>query len=204
MNINKKIKNLEKLERDLENLRNRDLPVKAGALAVSHFQENFRRGGYRDGSFTPWPVTKRQKLGGKGVDSENGPLLSGRKILMRSINSVTSEAKVTVRTDVVYARIHNEGGTISHRVTERMRIFAWRKYFKAAGIRKTDSREVKREKVEKAGEDAKIWKGLALTKKTSILQPIPRRQFMGDGEEIRGKIREMVKKEIKKITNIKY
>jgi hypothetical protein len=202
MDLNGKIREMEQLGRRLETLRDRTLPIKAGNLAVNHFKENFRKGGYRDGGFTPWKITQRQQSGGRGAASQYGPLLSGRNHLMNSLRYMPEPGRVTVLNDLVYARIHNEGGDISHTVTPKMRRFAWARYFSDAGIARGDDTRTKKQKEEDATEEAKRWKGLALTKKTTIRQTIPQRQFMGKGKEIAGKILQMAENELKKILKL--
>jgi phage gpG-like protein len=201
MDLNRKIKEMEQLKKRIEDLQGRVLPVKAGNLAVNHFKENFRQGGYRDESLTPWQITKRQQAGGQDAASQYGPLLSGRNHLMNSIRYVPEDGRVTILNDLIYARIHNEGGTVTHAVTPKMRKFAWARYFKSTGIGREDDKETKQQKEKNAGEEAINWKRLALTKKESIQHTIPQRQFMGKGKKITGKIFEMAEKELRKIFN---
>ena len=44
--------------------------------------------------------------------------------------------EVTIINDVEYANIHNEGGVVNPKVTDKMRKFAWYKVYSLAGIRK--------------------------------------------------------------------
>lgn len=203
MDINWKINQLERLKKELEKLRDRTLPVKAGNMAVSHFKENFRRGGYQDGEFTPWAKAQRQLRESKKAEDNYGTLLSGRNHLMKSIKYTYTpgEGKVTVLNDVIYARIHNEGGVINRKVTPtpKMKTFFWAKYFKATGIKREDSREQKEGKAKAAGDDAEKWKRAALSKELSIKQVMPQRQFMGKGKEISEKIIEMARGELEKV-----
>lgn len=43
------------------------LPRRVGVVAVNFFNQNFRDGGFRDGTLQPWPETRRQREG-EGAD----------------------------------------------------------------------------------------------------------------------------------------
>ena len=108
--------------------------------------------------------------------------------------------------EVVYAPIHNWGGTVSVTVTDRMRRFAWAKFYKASGkARKAATRQKKGRNVAAVGQaanpKASFWKNLALTKKKKLDIRIPQRQFLGDSKELTGKINERIEKEIRNILN---
>ena len=64
------------------------LPRKVGVVAVNHFKQNFRDGGWLDNGLHPWKRTRRQE--GKGKDARYGPLTSRRNHLMRSSPSLPS------------------------------------------------------------------------------------------------------------------
>jgi phage gpG-like protein len=187
------IQRMDRLKAELSRLRQETLPVKTGNLAVRHFKQNFRRGGYQDGSLQPWPITRRQRMGGRDAASQYGPLLSRQNRLMSATRFVTSQGKVTVVNDVPYARIHNEGGSISQNIpiTPGMRKFAWAKFFEASAGKK--GKEVP--------EAAKMWRGLALTKKTTLSRTvhIPRRQFLGKPRELVEAVNRLVREEVKKL-----
>jgi phage gpG-like protein len=182
--------NLGHIKDDLHKLQADSLPIKAGNLAVRHFKENFQLGGYQNGDLKPWMPTRRQLSGGRNAASQYGPLLSRQARLMGATRFEPGTNKVTIINDTPYARIHNEGGDISQNipVTAKMRKFAWAKFFEAGGGKKG----------EETPEEAKVWRALALTKKTSISRTIhiPRRQFMGKAMEVVDAIRAMVVKEV--------
>ncbi|MBR8705878.1 phage virion morphogenesis protein [Bacteroides pyogenes] len=181
-------------EKELERLYNDILPVKVGAIAKRHFQDNFRKGGFVDGGLTPWPVTRRQQSGGKSAASRYGPLLSSRTHLMRSVRDVPGRARTTIVSDLPYSRIHNEGGTIETHpnVTPRMRRFAWAKFFEAGGGGKKET-EVPAEALK--------WKKLALTRKAKldIRVYIPQRKFIGASRELEERISEKIINETRKV-----
>ena len=82
-------KNIEKLvekaKEDIMKEVNDRLPRKVGVIAVNHFKQNFRDGGWLDDGLHPWKKTLRQKQG--GPDAKYGPLTSRRNHLMSSIQS---------------------------------------------------------------------------------------------------------------------
>ena len=192
--------NVQRMVKDVEHLLSRKLPVAAGKIAKQHFQENFLKGGFVNGGLHPWQPSKRLSSGGPGADSHYPTLLSSRKHLFSSIGYTPGHAKVTVFNDVIYAPIHNEGGTITVPVTARMRRFAWAKYYSLGGGR--NGAQEGREGSKNANPDeAGKWKGLALTKKQALTINMPRRQFMGDSAELTEKIAEYLEKELLKIVN---
>ncbi len=84
--------------------------------------------------------------------------------LRRSLNSKTQSNSVIFTSNMPYAQIHNEGGTIT--VTAKMKRFFWYQYKKHS---KGDSKPTK---------EALQWKALALKKAGSKIT-IPQRQFIG-------------------------
>lgn len=111
---------------ELNDFRHRKLPVLVGRTAKDHFQENFRQGGFVDGSLHPWQEVQRRKKGGKRASAKYGTLLSGRNHLFSSIKYIPGDSSVTVTNDVEYAALHNNGGQITThpQVTPKMRKFA--------------------------------------------------------------------------------
>lgn len=131
------LENLIKSKRKrLETLMRRRLPVAVGRMAKDHFQDNFRQGGFVNGGLHPWPKAKRLSSGSTDAASNYGTLLSGRKHLFKSVGYTPTDYRVRVFNEVVYAPIHNWGGEIDVTVTDRMRRFAWAKFYKASGKRK--------------------------------------------------------------------
>ena len=124
---------IQRMVTDFENLIARKLPVAAGKIAKQHFQDNFRQGGFVNGGLHPWPPAKRLSSGAPGADSQYRTLMSARNHLFSSIGYTPGMAKVTIFNDVVYAAIHNEGGTVHPRITPKMRRFAWAKYYQLGG-----------------------------------------------------------------------
>ena len=171
------------------------LPRKVGVVAVNHFKQNFRDGGWLDNGLHPWKRTRRQE--GNGKDAKYSPLTSRRNHMMRSIQASTSPGQVTIEDPVPYAAIHNDGGDITTHptVTERMRRYAWHMVYSLAGIKG------KGKLPKELPKEAEKWKGLALTRKSSITvhAHIPQRQFMGDSAELRMKVNKLIKDSIERI-----
>ena len=203
MNISDLRKTLKQLERDLQKTINDTLPRKAGVLAVNHTRRNFRDGGFQDGGLQPWKPTRRQQSGSKKAADRYGPLLSSRKRLMNATDYLPGYGKVTVYNTVEYARIHNEGGTVSTHpeITPRMRRMAWARYFKAAGIRRGMKTASRKKKDASAPPEARMWKAIALSKKThlDVNAAIPQRKFLGESKELDEKLRKEAEKELLKV-----
>lgn len=142
---------MEQKYKEMDDFMRSKAPVLAGNIAKRHIQDDFRKGGFTCNGFRKWKETGRQKTGGSSASSSYGPLLSGRRYLMDSIEYVPADYQVTVYARAPYAPIHNWGGTTHPTVTPKMRKYAWAMHYKEAG--------------EDKDKDT-MWKRLALTKKT--------------------------------------
>ena len=190
---------LSKKGKQIEDLTRRRMPVIVGQMAVSHFKDNFRQGGFVDNGLHAWKPSKRLQGNKKGAASNYKTLTSGRNHLMSGIKYIPADSAVLIKNDVPYASIHNEGGqvNINPTVTKKMRRFAWAKYYEALdGLKVTKDTTIP--------EDAARWRGLALTKKTklNISYMMPKRQFIGDSKELTDKINAKWEQEIEKIINL--
>jgi phage gpG-like protein len=198
---------------EINRLVNRVLPIKVGALAKAHFRENFRLSGFMNGGLRSWPATRRQQTGGKGAAANYGPLLSRRNRLYGSIGYKPGPGYVVIGTTLPYASIHNDGGTVSPTVTLKMRKFAWAMYYKALGA-KTGGKAAKHgghgnaagktggKKGKKAvaiSPEAERWKALALTRKEKLTIVIPKRQFIGDSQELNSAINQKIAAELEQL-----
>ena len=74
-----------------------------------------------------------------------------------------------------YAAIHNEGGTISVRVTEKMRKYFWAMYYKTQNSR---------------------YKWMALTEKETLTIHIPKRQFIGESYTLDKQLEKLIIEEM--------
>ena len=196
-------RNIDKIFDDLaKKVRNEvlfNLPRKVGIIAKNHFTDNFRKGGFVDGGLQPWQTTKRQQWG-RGAEGKYTPLTSRRDHLMRSIVAHPKAGEVTIVNDVEYANIHNEGGEVNPRVTEKMKKFAWYKVYSIAGIRKGKGKRKKGATTKPLPPEAEMWKAIALTKKSRMHIKIPQRKFIGDSKELQEKIDNLIVQTIQKIT----
>ena len=174
-------------------------PTRVGEMAIAHFKMNFRDGGWNDNGLTRWKTTKRQEHGGSGTYYAYTPLRSQQGNLMGAFTYKAGSGKVLGANNLRYARIHNEGGTIRHQITPRMRRYAWHRFYEAAGITKEDSAEERKRKEAAMNDVDRFWKRLALTPKQVSTVVIPQRKFMGQSAELSQKIRDYTEQELLKI-----
>lgn len=167
---------VQKKLQELLRLTNRVLPVKVGRAVRDSVRENFRKGGFYG---TPWQAPLRTQLGIGGPGY--GPLLSGTNHLMMSTDYIPGEGRVIIQNTLVYAPIHNDGGSIT--VTAKMKGFFWSQHYKARG----DAKELSTE--------AQFWRNMALKKVGSQIK-IVQRQFLGEHPEVNRIVSEIVNKEL--------
>lgn len=204
MDMKSFIRLVERKRKKLDTLMRRRMPVIAGRIAKDHFQDNFRRGGFVNGGLHPWPKAKRLSSGGTDAASNYGTLLSGRNHLFGSIKYVPSDYLVVISNEVPYAALHNQGGTVDVPVTDRMRRYAWARFYRASGkVRKAakGGRKGRRKTGggAQASPQAAFWKNFALTRKKKLHIRIPQRQFIGDSRELDEKIVNRTEAEVRKI-----
>jgi len=172
---------------DLSNLQRRAqlamrrLPPLLGAEAVRHTKENFRQGGFVDSSLNPWPKRKRDPDPGRGtlIGKGTAHLFRDVRILSRTNNMVT------VGTTLPYARIHNDGGTISHPGG-------------TAFFKKKDG-ELAWVSNQVAARLATAGRKLPRTKPHLI--QMPQRKFLGQSKSLNQKLRTIVTRELRQVTN---
>lgn len=151
------VPDFEKIARDAM----KDLPKQVGELAREHFIKSFVKQGFEDASFMAWPKRK---------DLLSHKILNGSLALKNSIKVTEAnlqQVKVEAGAGLPYAAIHNEGGTITIPITQKMKKFFWAMY-------------------KKTGEE--VWKYMALTKKENITIRIPKRQYIGTSYALDKKI----------------
>lgn len=167
---------------ELLQLTQRKLPTKVGVKVKNSIRQNFRQGSFY--GTEPWKQPLRTSVF-KG--SPYRPLTSDRNNLMMSIDYIPSPGRVTIRTLVPYAAIHNDGGEIT--VTKKMKGYFWHKYHEAGGYK---SKEMTAE--------AQFWRNMAVKKVGSKIT-IPKRQFMGEHPEVNKIINETIDKELYEFAN---
>ena len=197
------IRQLETHQKELTQLIHRRLPILIGRMAKDHFQNNFRLHGFLNNGLTPWTPTHRQQSGDSSTASQYAPLLSSRNHLFASIKYTPGDATVSIANDLLYAPLHNWGGTTHPTVTDKMRRFAWAMFYKETGKKKASSAKRKKQTSASTAENprASRWKALALTKKKKLSVRIPQRQFIGDSRELSDKVAQRITNEIQNILN---
>ena len=142
----------------------KDLPKKAGEKALQFFLASFIKQGFTDTSFIPW-VKRKDDLSHKLLNQSYALKNSG-KIDKADLN----EVNISFGEGLNYAAIHNEGGTITVKLSAKMKRYFWYMYKKT--------------------EDDK-WKWMALTKKETLTIKIPKRQFIGESETLMNELDKM-------------
>lgn len=179
-------KALQEVQRIVDSYIRDAFPRKSGKVAVDHFHENFDNEGYMDGGLHKWKDPKRKRQKGKAA-TQYKTLHSGRNNLRNSIRYDVEAGKSIIRTDVEYAAIHNYGGDITHPISRKQRVKAMETHIRRTGTQHRSKNS--------------MWKGLALTGRTSYVIRMPQRQFIGPSGELTEKLREMVEKDLDKLLN---
>lgn len=161
---------------EIKNLTMNVMPVKVGAIAKNHFQDNFRQSGFVNNGLHGWIPSKRQS--GKGKDSTYKTLLSGRDHLFNGINYIPGQGKVMIENRVPYASVHNEGYTGVQYVRPH----------KSGRLEAMSLKGRKRMKV-----------GGSNIGGFSRHMKIPKRQFIGESTELNKKIEDKFDSEVAKI-----
>ena len=154
------------LERALKNL-----PRQVGVVIVRETKGNFKRGGFFGDKWKP-RSNDSPRNSGRGVLVDSG-------VLRRSIRAEVRRSTITVLSDVPYASIHNNGGTIHQKVTKKQRKFFFAKH-----------KETGRENFKRA----------ALAERLTI--KIPKRQFLGAHPTLKKKINAFVERRFNKALKV--
>lgn len=163
--------------------------------ALDEFDRNFEREAFFNDKWA------RRKYN----DDESRGLLIKTGNLRRSITGrITDRDSVVIETTQPYAKIHNEGGTIT--VTRKMKKYFWWKYITITGSkrmkagipityserfsRKKDGtlRNTKRNRA--LTEEAEFYRRMAMKKNGSKIT-IPRRQFIGNHPDLEKLLKEI-------------
>lgn len=162
---------------ELLQLTQRKLPTKVGVKVKNSIRQNFRQGSFY--GTDPWKQPLRTSV---FPGPPYRPLTSDRNHLMMSIEHITSPGRVTLRTTVPYAAIHNEGGDI--KVTKKMKGYFWHKYHEAGGYKRSGMTP-----------EAEFWRNMAIKRAGSKIT-IPKRRFMGEHPEVNRIVNEVINKEL--------
>jgi phage gpG-like protein len=189
------IREIQKQRQQLDALFRRKLPVVVGRMAKDHYQDNFRKGGFVNNGLQKWEPAKRTTSGRKGAAAKYKTLTSSRNHLFSAVQYTPGDARVTISNPVPYAAAHQFGETISVTITPKMRRYAWARYYRAGGGKG-------RELVESDAKEAAFWRGLALTKKTTLNIKMPARPMIGESAELTQKIKDKIDTETRKIITL--
>lgn len=182
MTVEQFLNTIQTHQKQLNALMNRTLPIKGGALAKAHFQDNFIKGGFVNNGLQKWKPSKRTLSGKKAALANYKTLLSGRNHLFSSIAYIPSSGMAKIINPVEYAAVHNEGATFI--VKPRQQVI----HFNAKGrFSKNNSRA-------KYAQKATIG---------AHSVTIPKRQFIGESRELNDKEIRLIEDEVRKIVNSK-
>lgn len=145
------------------------LPRQVSVMALNHFKKSFRKQGFMDQSFQAWEPRKGNTREGGAVLVQTGHLRDSTVIDSADMR------QISIVNNAPYAAIHNEGGIVRIPVTDKMRKYFWYMH-KATGRPK--------------------WKWMALTKKDHFLFRMPKRQFMGESQNLMDRIDRLFANEI--------
>lgn len=138
--------------------------------AKGFFKGSFIKEGFTDQSFIGWPKRK---------DNETHKILTSSQALRDSIviaEATKDRVSINAGAGLPYAAIHNTGGVITVRVTEKFKRFCWYMF------KKTDDDK---------------WKWMALTKKEQFKITIPQRKFIGESAQLLKEIDQLIIEKIK-------
>lgn len=159
-----------------------DLPTIIGNEAVNYSLDAFNAQAWEGSS---WQARKSKKDEGRAILVKSGTL-------RRSIRIISSSASsVTVGTDVIYARVHNDGLEISR--AARSETFARPRYAKGPKSKMFGGMGAFR-KMTTAEKSSAPTKGQSYK---AYNYKMPQRQFIGNTPELRERIKAAVIKELK-------
>ena len=145
------------------------LPTEIATIAVNFSKERFRDQAWLDKTKSKWKPRKT-KRGRTGKRSQTLLVDTGR--LKRSIRKIKATPKqVIIGTDVPYAQIHNDGGTINKSVNVKSHVIKSHR-------RKSHTRERKGRTEKIKAQTVKAYTVKAHTRKMNT--KIPARRFIGN------------------------
>jgi phage gpG-like protein len=124
----------------------------AKVAGLNFFKDSFYNQGFTDVALEKWEGRKNDIDPGRNV-------LIKSTALLNSLEVVNNGNKITFFSDEVYADIHNNGGTMKIRVTQKSRKYFWFMFYKTK---------------------KQFWKNMALTRKDVMTVTIPQRKFLGE------------------------
>jgi phage gpG-like protein len=171
--------------------------VEIGNTAKNFFVENFRKQGFDDKPVEKWEARKKKTYrtkSGKVVDDTTRAILVKTGDLRRSIIRVPNRSalNVKIQTDLPYAKIHNDGGTINREGFKGLMYY--REVATNLATRKTQKRFARTTgmKSRRATHAMEINVG-------AYTINMPKRQFMGDSYNLNEQVKKVIVKRLDKI-----
>lgn len=149
------------------------------------FTRNFERKAFFNQSWTPTKGYNRR-----------GSMMIRSGALRRGLKARLVGNEVKFSSDVPYAAIQNNGGTII--VTAAMKRFFWAMHYKASGARTKARTQSGSQRNKQLSGEAGYWKALALKKVGSKLV-IPQRKFIGSHPSLKPRIDTIVSNHLDEI-----
>lgn len=166
------------------------LPTEIATIAVNFSKERFREQNWWNTSKTQW---KARKINRKGSKKKSQTLLVDTGRLKRSIRKISAnENQIIIGSDVPYAQIHNDGGTIRETVTVKS-------YNKKAYNRKAHTRTVRGRKQNVKAGTIKSHNVNSHTRNMNVT--IPARPFIGQSAELEKRILNHIQTAFEKALN---
>lgn len=165
----------------LKKAMNTTIPREVKNIGITFFKQRFRSQGWLDTGFHPW--AKRKKVD-KRRPGRN--ILMDRGKLRNSIRGKVKNGDIVFGSDAPYAKIHNEGGTIT--IPPRTQILTFKRF---KGGKKKGKTQFARNN-QNASFSQKVQNKGGTIK-------MPKRQFMGHSYYLDVKIKGLINNHIKRI-----
>ena len=136
----------------------------------------------------------------KSPARKEGHILLDKGNLRRSIKARSNANAITFSSDLPYAAIHNEGGSI--KVTAKMKRYFWHKYYEAVGGfgRKKNGELRNDSRNRRLSTMAEFYQHMALMKVGSEIT-IPKRQFLGTSPELEAEVTSIIESNLEEYFN---
>jgi phage gpG-like protein len=106
------------------------IPSVIGIEAVKLYKENFAKQGWQGTNFEPWQRKKKENGYNILRTNNQNSLMDSIHVADETPNSVT----IATGDNKPYAQIHNEGGTITIPITNKMRKRAWAMFYETGNV----------------------------------------------------------------------
>lgn len=148
----------------------KDLVTYAAVTGLNFFKDSFTNQGFTDQSFEAWPKRKDDVDPGRAILIKSSFLRDALEVISKS------QQRIVFGNEAPYSAIHNDGGTITVTVTDKMKKYFWWMY-KKTGVDK--------------------FKNMAMMKTgKQITIHIPQRKFIGESATLMAQLDTWVKNEI--------